>query len=309
MTKKNDIKVLCSIDYIRLNIDQHENSKKLISDFFNELKRFSTEPSQHRFTNQNGYNESKKYFIRIDEKTHEIVVSRCTQEPYMPYLLKIDAPDCNILNKITYSLGQLTYCNFTAIEFTLDFIFENQREIFQFMKEKLLISWRGKPLNLTYDSTVYLNNIRTAEGKGGKVYLKTIDDQEGHKQEVVRMEVTLKKKILERKEVHNFDDLKKLTIHDVFHYITFKEFNENLFVNKLLNIEYDKSHIKSIIEEIRNLIKEGLLYDANVKAKSYFENKSYLKPHPFNKHFITRSSGCTFLNGDVFYLDSKVMSS
>jgi len=309
MTNLKDIQVLGSLDFIRLNIHQNKNSDYLMLQLFNQIKHLSMGQSEHRYTSQNGYNQSRKYLINTDEKKHEVIISKCANESYMPYLLKIDEPDNKIIQIINECVSQLSYCNFTAIEFTLDFICDNPLRLYQFMKETMLISWRGKPLDVTYQSTVYLNNIRTANGKGGKFYLKTLQDHEGNMREVVRVEITLKRNVLKRKQVHNFEDLRKLTIHDVFHYITFKEFNENLFFNKLLNLNYQREQIKSIIEEIRNLIKDGLLYDANVMAKSYLKNKSYLKPHPFNKHFITRSSGCTFLNGDVFYLDSNMMSS
>jgi hypothetical protein len=305
--EKNDIIVTSSIDYLVFNIDQYKNSNEILCVLFNNLRKLTNITPEHNFVSREGYNELKTYHIVIKKKDYSIVASRCTHSPFMPYLLRVQNPDRNILTILKPLLDNLVHYHITSAEFTLDFDYKNPEELFLFMKKYMLLSWRGEPLYLKYDSTKYLNNIRKSDGKGAKLYKKQIIGPDEKLHEPVRLEVTMKKKLLDRKKIRKIENLYALNVETIFKYITFNNFNYNLFINKLLDSKHSRESIALQIETIKNKIDNGFLHEVIETANEYLENKRYKQYHKFHAHFRERYKGCMFLDSGVFYLDSSMM--
>ncbi len=297
--------VKLSIDFIRISIDSKHYNTAIFYNLFNKIESMSILSSEYRFKYGVGYSQVKTYYISFNNQVHEVVTLRCPSDVYMPILLNIHEPTEHLLRHLEPYLNPMKH-RVSQIENTLDFIGNQPDEIYQFMKEHLMLLWPGKKrLNLNYKTTFYRNDIRGARGKGLRCYRKSIKDENGEKAESVRVELLLKRRLLKDKKINTIDDVFLMDQSIPVKYLAFKQFNNELFINKLKDLGYGQEFIDNMLVAIRNDNKNGFLYESNVTAKTYYEKGSlhYFKHHDFNKYFKGLIVGNSFLNGDTFDVD------
>ncbi len=305
--KHQDIIVTPKVDLIRFSIDKKINSVKSLNNFFNKLNEvtvFKTTPLKQ---NRISYNHSRKYRIIVNGKEYDTILSECMYEPYMPYLWAIHDPKQEAMADVNEHLSLLKHYNINNVEYAFDFKYPNTKELYQFLKRTVLLSWRGKPFNSPYQTTHYLNNNYKAWSKTGKVYIKEVDVENGSVEEINRIEIALKYNWFKRNQLTKCMDLFKVGIKDVIKYIGFKEFNYNLFINKLIGLEYSKQFIEEITGLMRLDIDNGFLAETKQTAQTYCYNKNYLKNHKFHYHFKEMINIDSFWDNESFYLDSCLM--
>jgi hypothetical protein len=195
--------VILSIDFIRFSIDSiHFNNEEFYT-LFNEIKRMSVASSEFRFKLGYGYTETKKYVIVFNKKNYEVIASRSPLESYKPILLAIHKPNEELLQHLKPFLNLMMY-HVNAMEFTLDFISNEPKELYNFMKSHLLLKWSGKKnMNLNYETSFYRNDIRNAKGKGLRCYLKDIIGANDELLESVRVELLMKRPLFKKKYIGN----------------------------------------------------------------------------------------------------------
>lgn len=304
--------VMMSVDFIRISIDNiYFNTKEYLS-LFNEFSRMSVTSSKLRVTGGEGYNMTKKYIIKFNNQIYKVEASKSNSTAYLPTIIKIHKPDTHLLKYLEPYLKLMLH-KVNAVEFTLDFIGYQYCQIYKFMDEHLLINWPDKKkFKKKYKTTFYLNNIRKSKSKGGRCYIKTLTGDDGNTVESVRVEVLLKRRILQRKTINSITDFLKMDNIIPLKYIAFQNFNFNYFYNKMSDeCHYCKQDIESLISSFKNEIKNGNLDELNDKAKAHYNNDdgyiTYLKHHSFHKYFMSKASGLSFINGDIFSVDVEKM--
>jgi len=302
-----DIIVSPKVDLIRFSICKQKNSNNELNDYFNKLNHVTKYKSKPLKQYKSGYNHSRKYNIMIGGTEFETVLSECMSEPYMPYLWAIHDPKKQILPEVSNHLSLLNHYNVNAVEYVFDFKHHNTIKLYDFLKSTVSLAWRGKSLHLPYETTHYLNNNYMAWSKAGKVYQKTITDECGTEFAVNRVEITLKYNWFKRNKIKSCMDILKVGLKDVGKYISFKKFNYNLFSNKLAELNYGKDFIDELTALFKVDIVNGFLAETNATAKTYCDNRNYLKEHDFNKHFKKHITGSSFWEGEDWYLDSCMM--
>jgi hypothetical protein len=204
-------------------------------------------------------------------------------------------------------MSLLQQYNINNVEYAFDFRYSHAKELYEFLKRTVLLSWRGKAFNSPYQTTHYLNNNYKAWSKTGKVYIKEVEDENGSLEEVNRIEIALKYNWFKRREIFNCMDIFKVGVKDVIKYLGFKEFNYNLFINKLIGLEYTKEFIEELTGLMKLDIDNGFLAETNQTAQTYYEKRTYLKNHPFHYHFRSMINVDSFWDNKSFFLDSCLM--
>lgn len=305
--KYQDIVVTPKVDLIRFSIDKQINSAKSLNNFFNKINQvtiFKTKPLKQQ---KLGYNHSRKYRIKLNGKEYDTVLSECMGEPYMPYLWAIHDPKQEAMADVNEHLSLLQQYNINNVEYAFDFKYSNTKELYQFLKRTVLLTWRGKAFNSPYLTTHYLNNNYKAWSKTGKVYIKEVDNENGGVEEINRIEIALKYNWFKRHEIFKCLDIFKVGVKDVIKYLGFKEFNYNLFFNKLIGLEYTKEFIEELTELMKLDIDNGFLAETNQTAQTYCYNRNYLKKHQFHYHFRSMINVDSFWDNESFFLDSCLM--
>ncbi len=225
----------------------------------------------------------------------------------MPYLWAIHDPKKEIMTDVNEHLSLLQQYNINNVEYAFDFRYSHTKELYKFLKKTVLLSWRGKAFNSPYETTHYLNNNYKAWSKAGKVYIKEVDGEKGGVEEVNRIEIALKYNWFKRNEISKCMDIFKVGVKDVIKYLGFKEFNYNLFTNKLIGLEYAREFIEELTGLMKLDIDNGFLAETNETAKTYCNNRNYLKNHQFHYHFRSMINIDSFWDNESFFLDSCLM--
>lgn len=305
--KNEDVFVTPKVDVIRIAINRQLNSNQSLNNFFNKINSICITKSTPLKQNKSGYNHSRKYTIKINEKCYESVLSECRGEPYMPYLLAVHEPDRDFIIEFEKILLLLDQYNLNAVEFAFDFEHENTKKLYNFLKKTVTLAWQGKPFHLPYETTHYLNNNWVSSSKAGKIYQKMITQENGKAKEVIRLEITFKQRILFRVRIRKCSEIFQIKIEDVIKYFSFKCFNFNLFINKLQRSESKLENLNELLVLFKNDISNGFLVETNDTAKTYCNNKTYLKYHLFNNIFKDMLIGGTFWDGQIYSFDSSVI--
>ena len=83
---------------------------------------------------------------------------------YYPYIIKIEHPVKATLEFFDKLLYHYDY-HIGKVEFSFDFYTKDPDSIYSFLKSNLFMKWRGKSLDLKFDTTTYYNDNRGAIGK------------------------------------------------------------------------------------------------------------------------------------------------
>lgn len=302
----NTLKLKLSIDFIRFSINSRHYNNIEFFNLFNEIRARSVASSEYRFKVGIGYTETKKYIISLNNRSYEIIASRSPLESFKPVLLTIQEPDEQVLQHLKPYLNQMLY-HVNSIEFTLDFISNVPTQVYQFMKSHLLLKWSGKKIfNLSYATTFYRNDIRKTKGKGLRCYLKDVIDTNEELVESVRVELLIKRPLFKKKFIGSIDDVLKMDNKIALNYLSLKDFNFNKFINRLKEKKYDQQQINDIVNQFKQDIKNGYLYELNDIALDYskkYDSDCYLERHVFHKHFFDSVNQLSFINGDSCVLD------
>ncbi|EKD44261.1 MAG: hypothetical protein ACD_71C00192G0003 [uncultured bacterium (gcode 4)] len=305
--KIQDIIVSPKIDLIRFSFSKQTNSISSLNNFFNKLNSITETKSKPLKQYKDGYNHSRIYNIKLNNRNYETILSECHNEQYMPYLWVVHDPEKSIMNDLDTYLSLLDQYNINSVEYAFDFSYKNINELYDFAKRTVLLAWRGKGLHLPYESTYYLNNNYSAWSKAGKIYRKMIPVGDGNEQEVLRLELTFKYYMFKRIGLKSCLDIMKIKVKDVIKYITWKQFNFNLFENKLIQKEYSRQAIDNLLLLFKQDIKNGFLFESNITANTYWKSNKYLKKHVFDNHFKEKFSGKSFWDKEEVYLDSSLI--
>jgi len=198
-----------------------------------------------------------------------------------PLRLKIEHPDRIGLLYLNDLIGDFKY-HIGNIEFCFDFLTTDVTAMYSFLKNCMFLKWKGKDLDLQYETTLYLNNVRKSVTKGCRLYIKERGDRA-----IVRIDFLLKREFLRRKDIVQIPDLINMETPLVTKYLDFKIINFELFQKRFKKLYDDESDLPIFIEMIHELMEERSIYHANKLAESVV-GKGLLKEHPFSKEFQKR---------------------
>ena len=101
------------------------------------------------------------------------------------------------------------------VELSFDFGTASLDDMFCYLKERVYLKWPGAELNLGLSDTQYYNNIRTARGKGCRLY-KKIDDLIIP---AARLELLLKRDPLRKNGINQLRDIRLIDYSIVKKYL------------------------------------------------------------------------------------------
>lgn len=294
--------VKLSVDLIRFSIQSYQLNNSNFYKLFNAIKNVSIGKS--KFSKLDGvlYIESRKYIIKIGNKLHKIyALLPCSSA--LPILLTVHDADSKVLQYLEPYLSPLQY-HISWIEYTMDFISKNKDHVYQFMLSYFLLKWPGKKyVNKIYKTSFYRNDLRGSETKGLRGYQKQLTDTLGNTVDSVRIELLAKRKLLKKHNIQTISDFLSSNSSIVIKYITFKKFNYSIFIKRLREQGYDHFGVDQMIDLYISSISNGHIELANETAKNmYIKNDSdtYLVKHEFDKYFMSKIAGLSFVNGDTF---------
>jgi hypothetical protein len=171
----------------------------------------------------------------------------------------------------------------SKIEFSFDFkklATADSMEFMAFNRMTLYIKRRGKPLNLNYDETQYMNNVRKHRSVGVKGYLKN--------DSFYRFEITLKTPFLNEQSVRHVKDIYSLTPSIVtervaYRVIDFDAWRKGFHRFPEHNNRYNEQDVE---KEIKRIAREICFGDAVKYARKFVKRKKeFLRIHPFELIF------------------------
>jgi hypothetical protein len=289
------VSVKLSCDFFSLSIF---STNKSLDPLLKTLTQDSlqTTHSRHKLSM---YPYTCKYLLNHMNKNYQIVVSYSNTN-YLPILLKVHDPDKSIIKFLQPYLNNLDYYHINAVELTFDFMHFDNDVLFNFLKSSTFLRWQSKEFDLPSVDTAYFDNPRMTRKKALRIYKKVVDDNEA-----IRLEIVLKRGLLNRKKIKYIEDIDKLTTNLASKYIAFKEFNFSKYRKRLTKLDYEKETIDNEIDTIENIQKKNGIRNANKRALNIsknYPNDSYLKKHPFNDSFNALVSDNSFINGNIVLL-------
>jgi hypothetical protein len=305
-------------DFIRFSVYLNEKGKRpdesnlcpLFTDIWmkrvgNPNYKFLSEGNtQYHWT----YNKAAKYKFKLNDKIYEIIIAKCSFSYQYPYIITIHDPTPEVLLYLKPFLEQFQHYHVKEIEHTFDFVTDDNNMVRQFLIQQTVIKWRGKGFKRNDCGTCYIGNPRMCRGKGGRIYEKKLEMNLD--EEVVRMEMVVKRQILKSNNVQTIEDVLSDDSSTVMKYLQFKEFNFRKFRKKMASLSLSKEEIEEEVMVISNRIKDGELYEVNKELLSQlkkYQSESFLKVSGFWDHFVEKIGSSSFLNRDEFELDSKLM--
>lgn len=301
-----DIKCTLSLDFIKLSVltsDQSLHSLK------NEVIGRKTSPEKINRNANYDYDESWSIEFKLEGNVHAMNILKSNTKAFLPKIITLHHPTEELLKFTELHLKNKAWHHVKEIEFSFDFEHEDKEMIRNFIKNHFTIKWRGKGFYHPSE-TEYFANIRFARGKGGRLYEKELGEKGCESREVTRLEVLLKRPVLYRSGVTKIPDLLNMNIDTVTKYFTFKEFNYRLLKKRLLENELSIEQVKIEFNQVKESIDNGKLYDLNSSIVSIYKkypSDGFLINHSFQKHFINRISGKSFLNRDTIMVSTGLM--
>ena len=315
-SKYYDIKCKTKIDFITFSVYLNKkrggkpDETKLQQMFTDIWCNKSSQPRYH-LHKEYTYNQSAEYRFEFEGIDHQVIIAKCSWSWLRPYLITIHDPTQQVLEYLDVYLSQLDDYHIKNVEFTYDFYSENIDLVTQYLKEHAILSWRGKGYHPKYKNTFYGNNIRFAHGKGSRGYKKEVVDDNGENVKVARMEIMYKRPILKKNRISNIYDLINMDSRFVNKYLSFCNFNFSNFEKRMKKEKYDNGTIIHEINNIKQSIQEGYLYEMNQCYKNYYKgypSLTYLKKNKFWDHFLEQfKPWYSFLDSDEFMLISALM--
>jgi len=282
---------------------------------FTDIRYNGTSAPQYNYERKYSYDRSTIYQYEFDGHEHEIVIAKCSYNYLKPYIIRLHDPTLEVLEHLQQYFGKFDRYHIKDIEFTYDFQSEDIKMMHQYLQEHVIVSWRGKGFQIEED-TFYGNNIRFAHGKGLRVYEKEVENEAGEKVQVARMEMLCKRPILKKNGIHTIKDFINMDTRVSNKYLSFRNFNYGRFIKHMKKISHP--HIAKEVNNIRNGIRNGYLYEMNISYKDWYKetNKNlkenykptYLYKNKFWDHFISQCKPWySFLDGNSFQLSSALM--
>lgn len=279
--KKNSFNFNLSIDFIELSVNR--NSIHSIQYLLNSFNGYSLK-YYHSFRGGKSPASIYNYTIKLaNQKTYVLDIAYPTKK-YMPITIRILHPDMyslafvdNILANVLYHIGR--------IEVSMDFYTSNAIKMFNMIKRSIYLKWRGKPLNLTFPTTHYSNNIRIATSKGARAYIKNILQANNF----VRVELIMKRRLLRKNGMNRICQITNTLQKTILKYISFKRFDYILFKKRYFctmgKAQVNTINFRKFVKRINMLIYNGKLVEANNLSKviTYYGNIVY---HEFNDIFV-----------------------
>lgn len=188
------------------NLNHKISSKKSVFNCIKErLEKKSTTTPWKRYKPDH-LSLSTRYTIkRRKGKEYEIHLIQKIDKPFF-FVLRILQPDLHIVRFVKVLLRPYSY-NISQLELAFDFrprkigvCYSSNtkqsdpiRSLYNALKSVIYLKWRGKKMmDIEYDTTTYLNNIRKTSTKGVRIY---IDKNNG---EFVRVEEVIKRRFLKK---------------------------------------------------------------------------------------------------------------
>ncbi len=248
----------------------------------------------------NDFDWVKTYYIKYAGQSHTVSIVRSSKMYFLPKILIVHDPNEKVLKHIEQFLLQLDYYHVKEMKLTFDFENDDRDYIRQFIKSHFVINWRGKCFYHPSE-TFYFNNIRFGKGKGSRLYDKQLEKDDQAVKDVVRLEMLMKRPILQKNSITNINDIINFKPEVISRYFNFKEFNYRRCKKRLLENGKEYNELKSEFDTYKDLITRGKMYDLNrsiVKKYKKYPSDGFLQLHSFNSHFLRQISGKSFLNRD-----------
>lgn len=278
--------ILKSISEIKLSIDfiQLTGERRLINKFIDAtIDRSDDKIVKYDTKEKRGFKYAwVDFYNYIPDKSNIYnILLLLPQDNKFPYLLKIEHPDQSCIGAFEGLFEGYNY-SVSKVELSFDIYSDNNRKVYSFLKHKIFLKNRGEALNLKYDETVYYNNIRKANSKGVKMYIKDNG--------FVRVEITLKRNALLGNNIRALPDF--LTIDPIIFekYFNFMQLNKKRLGRRLKKsgVEYEP-----IFKKIINADYKKLKNDLADEIKGYV-GCHCLKKDPFHESFVDAVSGRSF---------------
>ena len=232
------------MDYIVLVIHDIE---------FNALKNSIPEYTNSEYVcskkfdpNKYVYDYSEEYQMQDFEKTLRLFNS--SEMNFRPILMKIEKPNMKTLNFIhNFAVENQIQYHISSMELTFDFLTTN-KEAFEamlsFLIQHVYLKWAGKSFEHDYETTKYIGNPRKTRSKAIRIYKKEVL----YENDKARLELILKKNILNRHNIESIKDLNKNLYYEIVNkYIEFKELRldkyEKAYLRKL------RKHNKALADD------------------------------------------------------------
>ncbi|MDD2463138.1 MAG: hypothetical protein PHI97_04015 [Desulfobulbus sp.] len=316
--KNQNITCKLRYDFIRLSVYLNEKGKRpdesklwaLFTDIW--MKRVGN--PNYKFLSEGNtkyhwtYNKAAKYKFKFNDKIYELIIAKCSFSYQYPYIITIHDPTPEVLLYLKPFLEQFQHYHVKEIEYTFDFITDDNDMVRQFLMQQTVIKWRGKGFKGNDCGTCYIGNPRMCRGKGGRIYEKKLDANLD--EEVVRMEMVVKRQILKSNNIQTIEDVLTDDRSTVMKYLQFKEFNFSKFRKKMVSLSLSNEEIEKEVTVIIDRIKNGELYEVNKELLSQlrkYQSESFLKVSGFWDHFMEMIGCSSFIERDEFELDSRFL--